>query len=296
MRLFMLSICLMFLSVLSITHADVIKLHDGRIILGKVIAADSGGIDIESFGEKKRISNGEVLKTEQNISGIKDARMEMVLKGGSVLSGKINNYDEEIGVLLNIGFGNLTIPVGSIEEIRDPVVTRKYSGYATRAGGTVSGYMVMGGLSSSYESSAMASAFAEFRLPWLRGLYAGIDLAYRHLRYNADSDMKYRNVALKPYLMYSFYEFHNVSSITEKITPFVQLYSGPSYITLEDDRAFAKSNRKNEIDLEVAIAAGFDFLITGDVSIRVGPSYSTIFQKSSSFSSVALVIGVYYGF
>jgi hypothetical protein len=288
-------ICTLFLLVSSTARSDVIKLNDGRIILGKILNVEHNSIYLESFGAKRSIPNSEILKTEPDVAGIKNTPMEIQLKGGSMLNGMIQNYDEEMGVLLNIGFGNLTVPVGSIEEIRDPAATKKYSGYAVKTGVNIAPYFVLGDLSDSYDTSVMGAVYGEFRVPKARGLAIGLDFAYRYVRYTED-DMRYAIMSLKPYLMYSFFDFHKLASWTGRITPFVQLYGGPAYISLRDDRDYIIASKKSELDLELALAAGFDINVAGDIALRLSPAYAVIFQKNSSFHNIALFLGANYGF
>ncbi len=61
--------------------ADVIRLQNGQIFLGRVIRADSNGIVTESFGEQREFSQAEILKNEKDLSTLKNTALRYLFKG-----------------------------------------------------------------------------------------------------------------------------------------------------------------------------------------------------------------------
>jgi len=65
--------------------------------------------------------------SEKRLDNIKKLYIAIQLKDGSIIKGTIQNYDEEIGVLINTGLGQNTIPVSSIKEIYNPTIRELYN-------------------------------------------------------------------------------------------------------------------------------------------------------------------------
>ena len=124
-RITLVSVMILFLS--SIASADIVWLKDGGICLGEIEIVDPTGITIKTFGETKKILQSEIVKSEKRLDNIKKLYIAIQLKDGSIIKGTIQNYDEEIGVLINTGLGQNTIPVSSIKEIYNPTIRELYN-------------------------------------------------------------------------------------------------------------------------------------------------------------------------
>lgn len=278
------------------SFSDVVVKENGSIYLGRITNINSSEITIDSFGSSVVLPVNTVKANYKDVSELGKTKVNIILKDESVINGTIDNYDDEIGILLGIGFGTLTIPVSSVKEIKDPVVEKKYYGYSAKVGGGFGMYFVTGDLADSYSSSFAGNVYSEFMIPAIRGLFVGVDFSYRHVKYKEDNKMKYDIFSLKPYIMYSFLDFKNALSLFSRITPFVSLYAGAAYTSLEDKRDYVKNKNSSELDPEIGGALGFDVYIAGNVSFRASGCYSMILQKNKSFNAAAMSAGANYGF
>lgn len=276
-------------------HADVVIIDDGAIYLGKVKSVDSQVMVFESFGKDINLSTAKVLKNHKSLDDISAKKISILLKDGSTISGKIDNFDDEIGIFLNIGFGNITIPVGAVNEIRDPEIRKSYFGNDYKFGASAGWYYMTGSLAESYGSTFTANLYAEKMTP-VRGLAGGIDISYNLMNFTKDDKMNYQMFALKPYLMYVFLDFKKTVSFLDKINPFVALYAGVAYVSLEDKRDYAKASNLSEIDPDFMAAAGIDYPLTGNLSIRASGGYRLVLQSNVIFQNITASLGANYGY
>ncbi len=276
--------------------ADVIRLQNGQIFLGKVIRADSQGIVVESFGERREFSQMEILKNEKDLSTLKVEYCDIYLKDGSILKGKIENYDEEVGILVNIDFGSITLPVKSVKEVNNPVQKKYYSGNSVQIGIGGGYFTPFGNLKDKYKSGYNFSLFAEFNPNLMRGLFIGGDLTYFPVDYKASSDVNYNIFTVQPYVMYRFLFLKNSTSFIRNLTPFASLGIGFGYVVLKDKRAGASSSEKSEIDLAYNLKLGGDYQIKHNIAVRLFAGWQTVTQKSDSLNMMLLNAGVLYSF
>jgi len=134
--------------------ADVIELKDGTVYLGTAVVDDVAGITISSFGQERTISQSDILLVSKDLAAFSATEVEIRLPDRSVLKGKIRNYDEEIGLLLETYFGAITLPPKAIEAIQDPVQRELFFGVPFQAG-LVAGYQwPLGDLAENFAAMA----------------------------------------------------------------------------------------------------------------------------------------------
>jgi len=276
--------------------ADVIRLQNGQIFLGKVIRADSQGIVVESFGEQREFSQADILKNEKDLSTLKTQHSDVYLKDGSILKGKIENYDEEVGILVNIDFGTVTLPVKGIKEINDPVQKKYYSGNTVQIGIGGGYYTPVGKLNDKYKAGYNYSIFAEFNPNLTRGLFIGGDLSYFPVDYKDNSKVNYNIFTLQPYLMYRFLSLRRGTSFLRDFVPFVSAGLGLGYVVLKDKRDNTSAPEKSELDFAYNARIGCDYQITEKIILRVFGGWQTVTQKSDSLNMMLINAGVLYSF
>jgi len=277
-------------------NADVIRLNDGRIFIGKIISSDSRGLTFEMSGERKTVDQSSVLKTEPDFASLQNQSVEVVLKDGSVIKGKITDYDEEIGLLIDIEFGSLTVPQVSMKVIEDPVQRNYYNGYPVNIGISGGYYFSPGGLGADFENSFAISAFGEFKTSLMRGLFAGIGLSYYFVDYTASGDLSYRIVSAVPYAMYRILVFRSAKSFIRNFVPHVSLGTGISYVAVHDNRAGADPENFGEMNLTFVPGAGIDYYVTSHFLVRLKGEWVLIAQKSSALNLVNINLGGAYCF
>ncbi|PKL16742.1 MAG: hypothetical protein CVV49_14580 [Spirochaetae bacterium HGW-Spirochaetae-5] len=284
----LLSVIMLFIS--SSVMAEVIMLHDGNIYLGKITNTDSKGIILETFGQTLTISQSDILKNDKNFDSFKDMTVDITLRDGSLIKGKIQNYDEEVGIFVSIDFGTITLPVESIEEISDPVKKKYYIGSPVSIGISGGYYIPVFGLAPDFESSYNFSLFAEFNSSFLRGLAFGGELQTIMIDYKAD-DSNFSIYLIQPYLIYKFLDFKKESSFINRFTPFISAGIGGAYIIKK-----SVVTEKSEINPAANMKIGSDITITESVRARIFTGFETILQSSTTFNRLFVNAGVMYSF
>jgi hypothetical protein len=272
-------------------YADVIRMQDGRILLGKVTSTDSQGIVINSFGQSYNVSQNEIAKSEKDFASLQKQPVEIYLKDGSIIKGRIQNYDDEIGILVNIDIGALTLPVQNVKVIEDPDQRIYYNGYPFQIGFSAGYFLPQGDAAKSFDNGMNFSLFFEFDSGLYRGLFWGVDLKWFSLKYSKNSDYSYSMMSGDVYAMYKFLFFRSSQSLLSHLVPFVSLGGGPAYITLEDKRSDAVQEYYSEVDIKLTATAGFDVMIGSRAFVRAGAQYFIITQKKTPFNAFNCFIG-----
>ena len=91
-------------------NADVIQLKNGEVLLGKASVGDSNTVIIESFGKKRNVRQTDILKIDGDLTSLAKEECEVLLSDDSVLKGKVKNFDDDVGLLLESAFGAITVP------------------------------------------------------------------------------------------------------------------------------------------------------------------------------------------
>ena len=281
---------------ISFALGDVLYLKDGRVYFGNPVSADAGGITFDVFGEMITIDQSEILRTENDPSAIIEKTLEVALKDGSVIKGKIVDYDEEIGFLVDINFGTLTIPAESIRIIEDPVQRNFYNGFPLHIGMTGGYFATPGELGTDFGGSFNFSLFAELNTGLIRGFFAGLETSYFILNYKAEPDLVCSIISALPYAMYRVLAFQSYTSFLKSLVPYASLGGGVAFVTVRDKRSDAVREKYGEITPAFSPAAGFDYFITEKIFLRFKAGWIWIPQKASSFSIITINMGGAYCF
>jgi len=108
-----------------ILWADIFSLRNGIILVGKIIGLNEGYVEIEVYGTKIKLAVDEILRTESNFSSLKGKTIDIELKDKTIIKGKFQDYDPDIGFLFEIDFGVITVPLTNIKKIEDPLQKQK---------------------------------------------------------------------------------------------------------------------------------------------------------------------------
>lgn len=289
-RAISLSVILLVISSEHNAFADVVWMNDGSIYFGTIESADSDGIKINSFGETKKILNRNISRTDKTLDQLKQLDVEILLRNGSIIKGRIQNYDEEIGVLVETELGPTTLPVSSIKQIYDPSKQKYYKGTDFTIGITGGYYIPVMGLAPDFNSSLDFSIFFEHHTQILHGLTFGGEVNTILIDYKVD-DSEFSIYSIQPYVTYRFLQLRNSSSFIKYFTPFVSAGAGAAYIIREDS-----STQASEIDPVINIKLGFDTTVAANFGIRIYTGIETIPQSSSTFNRVFFNAGLMYSF
>lgn len=288
LKLFLFLFIIFFTSMTA--YSDVVWLQDGSIYFGAIESADSAGITIKTFGEIKKIAQSEILKSEKTLELLKNQQVDILLKDGSVLKGKIQNYDDEIGVLIHTDLGSTTIPVSSIKNIYDPAKKKIFTGFPFTVGIAGGYYIPVMGLADDFKSNYNLSFFAEYNMDFWRGCSLGGEITTVLIDYKAD-DSEFSIYTLQPYVIYKFVQLKNSSSFIKNIIPFVSAGIGGAYIIKK-----TSATEKSEVDTVGNFKIGFDISITDNIGARIYTGMETILQSGSDFNRVFFNAGVLYSF
>ncbi len=164
-------------------YGDIILLKDGTIYLGDIKSVSEKGIVIETLGTTKTFNQKSIQKSSKNIGDIQGITAEVRLKNGSVMKGTIQNYSNDVGLLLKTDYGSLTMPANGIVSIHDSSQKKRHLGPRAVLGVTGGCYFPVGAFKNSFKLQPLFSVFTEINSGFLQGLYFGVDAGY----VNADS-------------------------------------------------------------------------------------------------------------
>jgi hypothetical protein len=277
-------------------YADIIHMKDGQIFIGKLVTASAGGMTIQANGRKFTIDQTDILKTEEDISALKEIPIEVVLNDGSVFKGVVADYDEEVGFLVALELGSLTVPPGSIRRIEDPEQRNYYNGYPFQVGFTGGYSFTAGNLASDFKGKLTGSLFAEFKTNLVRGLFAGVETSYQDLDYTVNENLEYRVLSVGPYASYRVLALRSLSSFLRNFVPYASAGAGLAYVSARDKRVGVYPRKFGELNFAFSAGLGLDYFVTKRAFIRVKGGWTLIPQESSALSVMLISAGGAYCF
>ena len=279
------------------SFGDVILLKDGTIYLGNIKNISSSGIVIESFGTTRTLRQQDIRQTSKNTKELQGTLAEVELKNGSLMKGIIQNYDDEVGLLLKTDYGSLTMPAKGIASVHDSSLKKKYYGPRAVVGINIGCYFPVGPFKDRFGIQPHLSAFTEINSVFARGLFFGIDAGYMFMRYRPDRDLRFDAATVKFYAQYRFLDLRVLSSPARYFSPFVAAGAGMTYIARRDNRSLSiGSTRKNEIDALYTLAAGLDIFATESIIVRVQVSWLGLQQNTALMNAFSTSVGIMWGF
>ncbi len=276
---------------------DVIRTTDGNIYFGRVVSAETGSITIDSGGKQVALSTGEILKTEKDFETLKTQIVAIELKDGSVLSGKIADYDADVGLRLDIEFGSITIPAESIKSVTDPVQENVYGGYPFQAGIQGSYYLPVGDLAASFSPSVDILAFFELNPGLFRGFFLRFEVGAHFVSYPDNTNLDFGLYTLNVGVAYRVLFLRTTAvPFLNIMVPYLFAGVGVTYVALHDLRENVFPADYGEINLDVTAQVGIDFFILNNLVLRVYAGWTMIMQSSTPLQLIEPGIGVAYCF
>jgi hypothetical protein len=225
--------------------------------------------------------------------------LEVHLKDGSTIRGRIKDYDQEIGLLVDIDFGSLTIPFESVRTIEDPRQRKRFTGSLLQAG-LAAGYFwpVNGGpLEVAFASSGSISLFAEINLLFVRGLHAGVEVSQFFMNTPSSADLAYGISTLTASAVYKMFMFRTSSmAYVNRLVPWVSTGGGVAYISVRDGRSNALQSSYGEMDPAWCMGFGLDFAAQEWLAVRLGFRWLAVKQKGGLLHMPAIGLGATYSF
>ena len=273
--------------------SEVYFLHDGEVVLGTLLKAGSGSVTIRTMGTERTVDSGGIIRTETSLAALNDMLLEVRLKDGTVLSGKLVDFDEEIGLFFDIGFGSIAVPASAIESIRDTKRVAEYAGKPLVIGLAASAFFP---LEDEYSLSWGGTVFAEYRTTLLRGLYAGLGITWERLDYEPSSAVTFDILSLSGHLTYKFFGLGDSLPVLSFIIPYVKVGGGAALVQVEDSRASEGPTDKKEFTSTAKAEVGIEWRLPKGVSLRSFGAASAVFQESGVFVQPEAGLGLLYGF
>lgn len=284
---------LMLLFLTAQLSAEVVFLRNGDVLIGKITSAGSGTVTIQTFGDERKVPSKDILRSEPGLSDIKDLALQVILKDGTSIRGKLTDFDEEIGLFVDIGFGILALPITAIDKIVDPSVVVHYGGYRHILG-------VSGGVAfppgGDYGLGYHGALTGELQLARLRELYALASFAWMDPGYTGDVGVSLQTWSLLVGIRYKFVAFGEIFPALEILTPYATLAAGGSLVTLFDTRAVALVDQRGLLTSSLAASVGLEWKLPASLSLRTEGGANFIFQTSGVFIAPKVSAGIFIGF
>ena len=262
-------------------NAEVLFLNDGEIIIGDIENQAEGGVAYSAFGRRIVVDVAQVYKTDTKLSVLFERKTSIELRDGTSFQGKVADYDKEIGLFLDIGFGVLTIPTSSLKSVIDPVRRVRYAGapWQVQAGGSFNAPLL--------DSSTYFGAFGGFEaggswsIPALRGLCAGAELVYALPNYTYSSRLSYSLWSFMPTATYKHLDLRMREDWLGMFVPYASLSAGPAYIAVKDSGASPSSYGNLTFGLKAAL--GLEFFPLPSYFLRLEARGTTYLQSGTPF-------------
>ncbi len=275
-----------------VSALDVVYLKNGDIIIGTLVGPVAGGVSYNTFGSPRTVPLESIASSEKNLAALSNTTVQVLLKDGSTIQGKITDYDEDIGLFLDISFGTLTIPGIAVEKIYDLGRRTKYNGSSYQIAGFGGLYWPLFSSSTYFAASWFAGADVEWALPLARGLYAGARAKVSGMDYTPDATIDYFMASICPVLTFKYLGWRMTDGFLSRIVPFASLGAGPVYISIEDPSAYPVNY--GSISAEIFLAAGIDVGIYNGWVLNLEGNASLVLQAGSPFISAGAMLSVSY--
>lgn len=271
--------------------SDTVFLKSGEVVLGNLISASSGNVVMRSLGKERIIEASKIAKSEEGLGSLQTLPLEIYLKDGTVMRGMIVDYDEEIGVFIDISFGNIALPVGTIEIIRDPRVAKaigddRIVGLSGRVGLP---------LAESFGISGGMTASVDFKSSMLHRLYIGADISWNPLNYTSMDQIEYMLAGLTIHALYRFSGLGEDSRFFSTFVPYAKLGGGAVLVQVIDSRTDASAPRQGGLTGMVTGQIGLEWKLPSRFWLRGSINTDLVFQSGGLFFLPGAGLGLYIG-
>ncbi len=276
----------------ALASADVIRTQDGTVYIGKVVAADGKGVTLDTFGSTVVVNPGTILSTETGKPDLQASLLEVFLKDGSVIRGTVVDYDPEIGLLIDMEFGTLTIPFENLKTIQDPQQRSQFKGFPVIAAITTGYYFTVGSFADSFAGGLSISLQSVFDTHLVRGLSAGLEATQYFMNYLPSTEVSYSATSVTFSPVYRLLLLRSSSlPIVRDMVPWVGAGGGIAYVWVRDRRVGAYQPSYGELDPAWCASLGIDFFLGKRVLIRLSGAWIGIQQSSGLLSLPAVRLG-----
>lgn len=276
---------------------DVIFVEDGTVYIGKVATADKNGVTLETFGRTVVIASGSIIRTEMDKEKIQAIPVEVVLKDGSLFRGRITDYDPDIGLLLDMEFGTLTIPVENLISIVEPQQRNHYKGYPVLTALTGEYYFPVGAFADRFGGGFSLSLYAELNTQLIRGLSAGLEATQFFMNYLPSTEISYfaTTLTISPIYRLLFLRTTSIPFVKD-LVPWASVGGGLAYVQIFDRRVGAYQSSYGGISAAWCASLGLDYFLWEQFLIRLSGRWLAIQQDTALLQMPAVRLGAAFNF
>ncbi len=261
--------------------ADVIRMNNGDIHLGKANVTNPESIEIETFGKKIYVQQKDIRSIETDITSVESTHVEVILPDDSILRGQIKNYDDEIGVFLKTSFGEITIPAVGVKQIYDTNQRTHYYGDMFMVSLTGGYYFPFSNLGSNFDADFLAGLTCETNLRVVRGLAIGVHGLFLPMEYTLSEHVTYKGYGMMGRISYRYGDLLFSSMVVlNRIIPFAGIEAGGMYITVKDERNIAPLEMRNALSFAGVVFAGADVMVVRGIALRLEGGVFSLYQGS----------------
>lgn len=272
--------------------ADVLFLTDGKILIGSIIGPVEGGVAYTVFDQRVVLGTGKISRTEKDLKTLAEVNVDIRLKDGSTIRGKVVDFDEEIGLFVDIGFGILTIPIPAVSEIVEEEVRVRYAGSSVqlRAGGGT--YFPLFLSAGNFGPSWTSSVGGLVALPFARGLYTGLSFSVSGADYLLSDSVSYLFASVAPEIEFRFLGLSMRKDFLRFFTPYLSLKGGAAYISMTDPSLNPRTD--GSLTGFFGLSTGLNLAVAKGFALRLNLFADCIVQETFPFLSTGISLFVCY--
>jgi hypothetical protein len=270
----------------ALAFPDVFFTDKGAILIGTIVKSATGTTTILDRGNEKSIPSASILRSEPSTDALKDLPVTIELMDGSLIRGKISDFDADIGIFLDISFGVLTIPNQSVKTVIDPAQRRLYAGPPAHALLGASYYFPVFGANADFGPALRAEGSADWALPGLRGANIGFDASYSFTDFIPSDLVDYSFTSLQPTISYRWLDARLRKDFLKILTPFASIGAGPAYVLASQPGTYPE--RIGELTVGALFKAGVDIDAFKGLGLRVQGRADVFFQQGAPFTTLSV--------
>lgn len=260
---------------------EVVYLNDGQVLIGTLAKPVAGLIDFTGSIKNLRLEPKDIRKTESDIHSLLDKDLEVMLKDHSVIRGRYVDFDEELGLFVDISFGTLDLPLAQIDTIY--LVDAKKSRDQPKSVVGVGFYLALPIQSDVTGLSYMPSLSFESKLPFLHGIYLGENVDYVIMSFKASNDVAFRIAGFSLIISAKLIPLFSGRETTKLFSPYISLGAGSALISIIDNRAGAQNQYYGTFNFLSKLKLGVEIGPLPHFSIDAGGGLAMIMQQSGPF-------------
>jgi hypothetical protein len=244
-------------------EAEAIFLSDGEVLFGSIEKTATGEVSVIAYGSGEIRRALVVARTEADPKTLIGAKLEVILKDGSILYGILVDFDEELGIFVDLYFGILNLPFPVIHQIF--LDQQKLSDENPIS--LSLGFTVLQPINSTlFGLSSAPHLTLESMIPGSKAVIVGESIDYFIMTYLPSDEVRYGIMNLSLSLRIRLIPLFTGVESTSPFSPYLQLGGGVAFVAVVDNRADAQNTNYGTLDAQARVELGFE--------LRISPRFS----------------------